>query len=52
MSDDYDSRPVGFLGKLRSRKVITWVVIIALIVLTVGAGTIVAIIQFVLPGGN
>ena len=52
MSDDYDSRPVGFLGKLRNRKAITCVVIIALIVLTVGAGTIVAIIQFVLPGGN
>lgn len=52
MSDDYDPRPVGFLGKLRNRKAITWVVIIALIVLTVGAGTIVAIIQFVLPGGN
>jgi hypothetical protein len=52
MSDDNDSRPVGFLGKLRNRKAITWVVIIALIVLTVGAGTIVAIIQFVLPGGN
>ncbi len=52
MSDDYDSRPVGFLSKLRNRKAITWVVIIALIVLTVGAGTIVAIIQFVLPGGN
>lgn len=52
MSDDYDSEPVGFLGKLRNRKAITWVVIIALIVLTVGAGTIFAIVQFVLPGGN
>ena len=52
MSDDYDDRPVGFLGKLRSKKVITWVVIISLVVLTVGAGTIFAIVQFILPGGN
>lgn len=52
MSDDFDSEPVGFLGRLRNRKAITWVVIVALLILTVGAGTIVAIIQFALPGGN
>jgi hypothetical protein len=51
MSSD-DNSPVGFLGKLRNRKVITWVVIISLIVLTVGAGTIFAIIQFVIPGNR
>ncbi len=52
MSDDYDSRPVGFMGKLRNKKVITWVVIISLIVLTLGAGTVYAIVQFLIPGGN
>ncbi len=52
MSDDYDSRPVGFMGKLRNKKAITWVVVISLIVLTVGAGTIYAIVQFLIPGGN
>jgi len=47
MSDDYDNEPVGFLGKLRNKKVIAWVVIIALVVLAVGAGTIIALVQFV-----
>lgn len=51
-SPNRDDEPVGFLGKLRNRKAITWVVVISLIVLTVGAGTIVAIVQFLLPGGN
>ncbi|NYF09566.1 flagellar basal body-associated protein FliL [Leifsonia sp. AK011] len=50
MSDDYNNKPVGFLGKLRNNKVLTWVLIIALVVLVVGAGTIVALVQFVLPG--
>jgi hypothetical protein len=38
--DDYDSRPVGFLGKLRNAKVLTWVLIIGLLALTVGGTTI------------
>ena len=38
--DDYDSRPVGFLGKLRNAKVLTWVVIVSLLVLTLG-GTLI-----------
>lgn len=50
MSNDNDSGPVGFLGKLRNKKVLTWVLIIALVVLVVGAGTIAAIINFVIPG--
>lgn len=52
MTKQNDSEPVGFLGKLRNKKAITWIVIISLVVLAVGAGTIVAIVQFVLPGGN
>ena len=39
--DDYDSRPVGFLGKMRNAKVLTWVLIVALLALTLG-GTLIA----------
>ena len=36
--DDYDGRPVGFLGKMRSGiKGLTWVLILSLIAITVGA---------------
>lgn len=49
MSDD-DDRPSTFLGRLRNQKVLTWVVIVGLIVLVVGAGTIAAIIAWVIPG--
>lgn len=49
MSDD-DDRPVTFLGRLRNQKVLTWVLIIGLVVLAVGAGTIAAIVAWVLPG--
>ena len=47
MSDDedYARNPVGFLGWLRNRKGLVWLVIIALIVLTVGASTIAFIVQ-------
>jgi hypothetical protein len=48
MSDDYDNKPVGFLGKLRNNKVLTWVLIISLVVLVVGAGTIVTLVQLAL----
>ncbi len=50
MTDEDDSRPVGFLGKLRNQKTLVWVVIIALLVLTIGASTIAFILQAVLPG--
>jgi hypothetical protein len=43
--DDYDRNPVGFLGWLRNRKAIVWVVIIGLILLTVGGTTIVFFVQ-------
>lgn len=39
MSDD-DDRPVGFLGKLRSMKAITWVLIIGLVALTLSGTTL------------
>lgn len=44
---DYDDRPVGFLGKLRSMKAITWVLIIGLVAITLSGTTLL----FVLLGG-
>lgn len=49
MSDD-DDQPVTFLGRLRNQKVLTWVLIVGLVVLVVGAGTIAAIVSWVIPG--
>jgi hypothetical protein len=36
---------VGFLGKLRNARVLTWVLIIGLLALTVGGATIVFLVQ-------
>lgn len=48
MSDnDDDSRPVGFLGKLRNAKVLTWVLIIGLLALTIGGSTIALLIGLI-----
>ncbi len=44
---DHDDRPVGFLGKLRSMKLITWVLIIGLVAITLSGTTLL----FVLLGG-
>jgi len=37
---DYDDRPVGFLGRLRSMKIITWALILGLIGLTLSGTTL------------
>ncbi len=37
---DHDDRPVGFLGKLRSMKLITWVLIIGLVAITLSGTTL------------
>lgn len=37
---DHDDRPVGFLGKLRSMKAITWVLIIGLVAITLSGTTL------------
>lgn len=37
---DRDDRPVGFLGRLRSMKAITWVLILGLVALTFGGTTL------------
>lgn len=36
----HDDRPVGFLGKLRSMKAITWVLIIGLVAITLSGTTL------------
>ena len=38
--DDYERNPVGVFGWLRNRKLLTWIVIIGLILLTVGGSAI------------
>lgn len=43
--DDYDRNPVGFLGWLRNRKGLTWIVIIGLVLLTVGGSAILFFVQ-------
>ena len=37
---DHDDRPVGFMGKVRTMKLVTWVLIIGLIGLTVSGTTL------------
>ncbi|WP_165384890.1 hypothetical protein [Cryobacterium sp. SO1] len=43
--DDDDSRPVGFLGKIRGLKGLTWVLILSLVAITVGATTLLFLFQ-------
>lgn len=45
-----DSRPVGFLGKLRNMRVLTWVLIIGLLALTIGGSTILFLIELASSG--
>ena len=44
-TDDNDGRPIGFLGKVRSMKVLTWVLIFAIVAVTAGATTFLILIQ-------
>ena len=37
---DHDDRPVGFMGKVRTMKLVTWVLIIGLVGLTVSGTTL------------
>jgi len=45
MSDDDDTGPVGFMGKIRGMKAITWVLIIGLVALAIGGTSIIFIVQ-------
>lgn len=42
--DDYDDRPVGFLGRIRSAKPIAWVLIIGLVGVTASGATLLVIL--------
>jgi len=37
---EHDDRPVGFLGRIRSMRVITWVLIVGLVALTLSGTTL------------
>lgn len=37
---DHDDRPVGFMGRVRTMKLVTWVLIIGLVGLTVSGTTL------------
>lgn len=39
-SDEDDNRPTGTLGRLSGAKVLTWIVIIGLVAMTVGAASL------------
>jgi hypothetical protein len=44
--DDYDGRPVGFMGKLRGAgKGLVWVLILSLLAITVGATSLLFLFQ-------
>lgn len=45
MNDHEDNSPVGAMGRLRSMKVLTWVTIISLLLLTLGGTIILFIVQ-------
>lgn len=47
MDDHEDHSPVGTMGKLRTKKVLTWVTIISLLVLTLGGTVILFFLQSV-----
>jgi hypothetical protein len=44
--DDYDTRPVGFMGKMRGGiKGLTWVLILSLVAITIGATSLLVLFQ-------
>lgn len=43
--DDDDREPVGFLGRMRRRTWLVWLTIIGLVALTIGATTLVWLVQ-------
>lgn len=41
---DHDERPVGFMGRVRNMKVLTWLLIVGLVGLTVGGTSLLFIL--------
>ncbi|MDO9395956.1 MAG: hypothetical protein Q7T71_05390 [Herbiconiux sp.] len=44
-NDDEDDRPTGFMGRLGQARALTWIVIIGLVALSVGAISVVVVLQ-------
>jgi hypothetical protein len=49
-AEEEENTPIGFMGRLRDKKVLTWIVIISFLTLTIGASTVAFVIQAILPG--
>jgi hypothetical protein len=45
MNDHEDNSPVGTMGKLRSKKILVWVTIVSLLILTLGGTIILFVLQ-------
>jgi hypothetical protein len=45
MNDHEDHSPVGTMGKLRSKKILVWVTIVSLLILTLGGTIILFVLQ-------
>jgi hypothetical protein len=41
---DHDERPVGFMGRVRNMKVLTWLLIVGLVGLTIGGTSLLFIL--------
>ena len=44
-NDDDDDRPSGFIGRLGRARLLTWIVIIGLVALSIGAISLVLVLQ-------
>lgn len=45
MNDEYDDRPTGFMGRLGKARALTWIVIIGLVALSIGAISVIIVLQ-------
>jgi hypothetical protein len=43
--DDYEHRPSGFIGRLGQARTLAWIVIIGLVALSIGAISVVVVLQ-------
>jgi hypothetical protein len=43
--DEHDDRPTGFMGRLGRARALTWIVIIGLVALSIGAISVVIVLQ-------
>ncbi|MCS5718511.1 hypothetical protein N1027_10235 [Herbiconiux sp. CPCC 205763] len=43
--DEYENRPSGFIGRLGHARMLAWIVIIGLVALSIGAISVVIVLQ-------